>query len=550
MARNDNIKPDDDVPDFDAPDFDAIVVGAGFAGLYALYKLRQQGFSARAFEAGGDVGGTWYWNRYPGARCDIESMFYSYQFDDALQQDWTWSERYSPQPEILAYANHVADRFDLRGMVQFDTRVTSATWDDAAGLWTVETDGGANGRDRVSAHFFILGTGNLSSAQHAPDRGPGKIRRPDQSHRPLAARGRGFHRPGRGRHRHGIIGHLVDPGDRQAGPPRSPSSSARPTIRSPPGTSRSTTRSRIDIKANYKALREKAAQFFSCNILYPAGESPLEVDEATRAQDYEGKWREGGLGFIGTYRDLLLSDESNQTAADFVRAKIRKTVNDPAVAELLCPTNTIGCKRLCVDTDYYDTFNRENVHLVSVADTPIEKLTPEGVVVGGKTYAVDAIVFATGFDAMTGAILKIDIRGRDGQPIQDTWDGGPRTYLGLGVAGFPNMFTITGPGSPSVLANMIPAIEQHVDFILACMDHLRGSGKSRIEAGSDAQDAWVDHVNEVADLSLRATCNSWYVGANVPGKPRVFMPYIGGFPAYCEKCDAVAAAGYEGFAIS
>ncbi len=276
----------------------------------------------------------------------------------------------------------------------------------------------------------------------------------------------------------------------------------------------------------------------------------MEVDEATRAQDYEGKWREGGLGFIGTYRDLLLSDESNQTAADFVRAKIRKTVNDPAVAELLCPTNTIGCKRLCVDTDYYDTFNRENVHLVSVADTPIEKLTPEGVVVGGKTYAVDAIVFATGFDAMTGAILKIDIRGRDGQPIQDTWDGGPRTYLGLGVAGFPNMFTITGPGSPSVLANMIPAIEQHVDFILACMDHLRGSGKSRIEAGSDAQDAWVDHVNEVADLSLRATCNSWYVGANVPGKPRVFMPYIGGFPAYCEKCDAVAAAGYEGFAIS
>jgi cation diffusion facilitator CzcD-associated flavoprotein CzcO len=527
------------------PDMDAIVVGAGFAGLYSLYKLREAGFSARAFEAGGDVGGTWYWNRYPGARCDIESMFYSYQFDEELQQEWEWTERYSPQPEILAYANHVADRYDLRSFIQFDTRVMSAKWDDEAGLWTIETDQG----DRVTARFFILGTGNLSSTNvpeiEGRDSFAGPVYHTGQwPHEEVDFTGQRVAVIGTGSSAIQSIPEIA----KQAKHVSVFQRTANYTI---PAWNHALDPDVVkDIKANYPAIRAKAQTFFSCNIIYPAGESALEADEATRAHDYEDKWQTGGLGFIVTYRDLLLSDESNQTAANFVRGKIRETVDDPAVAELLCPTNTIGCKRLCVDTDYYKTFNRENVELISVAETPIQEIIPEGVVVDGKTYEADAIVFATGFDAMTGAILKIDIRGREGLPIQDAWNSGPRTYLGLGVAGFPNMFTITGPGSPSVLANMIPAIEQHVDFILGGMTHLRDTGNGRIEAEPDAQSAWGEHVNEVADASIRATCNSWYVGANVPGKPRVFMPYIGGFPAYCEKCDAVAAGGYEGFAIS
>ena len=527
------------------PDYDAVVVGAGFAGLYSLYKLRREGYSARAFEAGGDVGGTWYWNRYPGARCDIESMFYSYQFDDDLQQEWEWSERYSPQPEILDYANHVADRFDLRRDIQFDTRVTAAHWNDDAGLWTITTDKGAP----ITARFFILGTGNLSSANQPEIEGRDSFAGPiyhtgQWPHEEVDFTGQRVAVIGTGSSGIQSIPEIA----KQAAHVTVFQRTANYTI--PAWNQPLDPEVAADIKANYKALREKAAGFFSCNIIYPKGESALAADEAQRLDDYEDKWRDGGLGFIVTYRDLLLSDESNQTAADFVRNKIRETVTDPAVADLLCPTNTIGCKRLCVDTDYYATFNRENVDLVSVAETPIEKITPAGVVVDGKTYEADAIVFATGFDAMTGTILKIDIRGRDGRTIQDAWDGGPRTYLGLGVAGFPNMFAITGPGSPSVLANMIPAIEQHVDFIAGCMNHLRDTGQRQIEAEQEAQAAWGEHVNEVADASIRATCNSWYVGANVPGKPRVFMPYIGGFPAYCEKCDAVAASGYEGFAIS
>jgi cyclohexanone monooxygenase len=527
------------------PDFDAIVVGAGFAGLYSLYKLREAGFSARAFEAGGDVGGTWYWNRYPGARCDIESMFYSYQFDEDLQQEWEWTERYSAQPEILAYANHVADRFDLREFIQFDTRVTSAVWDNEAGLWTVETDQG----ERVTARFFILGTGNLSSTNMPEIEGRDSFEGPvyhtgQWPHEDVDFAGKRVAVIGTGSSGIQSIPEIA----KQATYVTVFQRTANYTI--PAWNEPLAPEVAKEIKQNYPALRAKAREFFSCNIIYPAGESPFDVDDATRIQDYENKWQAGGLGFIVTYRNLLQSDESNQTAADFVRNKIRETVHDPKVAELLCPTNTIGCKRLCVDTDYYKTFNRENVELVSVAETPIEKITPEGVVVEGKTYPADAIVFATGFDAMTGSILEINIRGRDGVRIQDTWDGGPKTYLGLTVAGFPNMFTITGPGSPSVLANMIPAIEQHVDFILGGMTHLRDTGKGRIEAEPDAQVSWGEHVNEVADISLRATCDSWYVGANVPGKPRVFMPYIGGFPDYCAKCEEVVDNGYTGFVLS
>ena len=526
-------------------EYDAIIVGAGFAGMYMLHRARGLGLKARVFEAGSGVGGTWYWNRYPGARCDIESMFYSYQFDDALQQEWNWSERYSPQPEILEYANHVADRYDLRRDIQFDTRVSAAHWDDEAGRWSVATEDG----ETVTAQYFILGTGNLSSANLPEIDGRDSFKGPTYHtgqwpHDPVDFTGQRVAVVGTGSSGIQSIPEIA----KQATSVTVFQRTANYTI--PAWNHELAPDVRQNIKDNYADLRAEAAKMLSCNIIYPAGDSALAEDEPTRDAEYEERWKTGGLAFIGAYRDLLLDEEANRTAADFVKSKIREIVKDPETAEKLSPTNIIGCKRLCVDTNYWDTYNQNHVSLVDVAETPIDKITPEGIVVGGQLYEADAIVFATGFDAMTGAILKIDIRGRNGLPIKEAWDGGPRTYLGIATAGFPNLFMVTGPGSPSVLANMIPAIEQHVDFIADCIAHLTETGQTRIDVEVPAQDDWVEHVNEVAGRSLRATCSSWYVGANVPGKPRVFMPYIGGFPAYSEKCRAVAANGYEGFTLA
>jgi cyclohexanone monooxygenase len=305
-----------------------------------------------------------------------------------------------------------------------------------------------------------------------------------------------------------------------------------------------------EIKADYAGFRARAKQTPTGNLFEVGGPSALAVSAEERTREYEARWQYGGLPFLAAYADLMFDEEANKTVADFVRAKIRTMVRDPAVADLLTPRNIIGCKRLCVDTGYYETFNRDNVTLVDVSDTLIERIAPDGVSVDGRVYAVDAIVFATGFDAMTGALLRIDIRGRAGEPLKAKWQDGPRSYLGLALAGFPNLFTITGPGSPSVISNMLPAIEQHVDWITDCLEYMRGHGLRRIEAQRDAEDAWVAHVGEVAGQSLRSSCSSWYVGANVPGKPRVYMPYIGGVPVYAEKCEQVAAGGYEGFALS
>ena len=389
-----------------SPDLDAVVVGAGFAGLYSLYKLRTLGFTAQAFEAGDDVGGTWYWNRYPGARCDIESMFYSYQFDDALQQEWEWSERYSAQPEILAYARHVADRFDLRRDITFGTLVTAARWVDETALWTVETDKG----EQVNARFLILGTGNLSSTNLPDIVGIGDFAGPiyhtgrwpqegvDFSGRKVAVIGTGSSAIQ-------AIPEIAKQADRVTVFQRT----ANYTI--PAWNGPLDPKVAADIKANYDTLRAKARHYFTCNIVEPEGDSALAVDEAARRADYEKKWGEGGLNFIGTYRDLLFDADANKTAADFVKAKIREIVKDPETAEDLCPTNIIGCKRLCADTDYYATYNRDNVRLVNLKKTPIERITAEGVVAGGDLHEADALVCATGFDAMTGTILKIDIQG-------------------------------------------------------------------------------------------------------------------------------------------
>jgi cation diffusion facilitator CzcD-associated flavoprotein CzcO len=532
-------------------DYDAVVVGAGFAGMYMLHRLRGIGVSARVFEAGDGVGGTWYWNRYPGARCDVESMQYSYQFSDELQQEWEWTERYATQPEILEYANHVADRFDLRRDMQFETRVQAATYDDTTCRWTISTDrGDADRADTVRAQFLIMATGCLSST-NIPDF-PGRDSFEGATYHTGKWPHEGVDFTGQ---RVGVIGtgsSAIQSIPIIAEHARELTVFQRTASYSVPAANRPLddvdTRA---IKADYDAFR--AANSLSPTAIgsqLPVSELPtLAVDPDERERIYEERWEQGGLPFLGAFFDLLLDKDANETAAEFVRAKIHGIVKDPAVADRLSPKTVIGCKRLCVDTGYFDTFNRPNVELVDVSESPIDAITPRGLRVDGREFAFDCIVFATGFDAMTGSLARIDIRGVGGQLLRDAWAEGPRTYLGLGSVGFPNFFTISGPGSPSVLTNMIVSIEQHVNWITDCIEYLRDNRYERIEPTLESQDAWVDFVNMVADFTLFPSCNSWYLGANVPGKPRVFMPLLG-FPMYVEKCDDVASKGYEGFALS
>jgi cation diffusion facilitator CzcD-associated flavoprotein CzcO len=525
--------------------FDVVIVGAGFAGLYMLHRLRTLGMSARALETGSGVGGTWYWNRYPGARCDVESMEYSYQFSDDLQQDWEWSERYAGQPEILRYANHVADRFDLRRDIRFNTRVTAATFDEQAKRWTIETADGA----RVSAAHCVMATGCLSSTNMPKLAGIETFRGPtyhtgNWPHAEVDLTDKRVGIIGTGSSAIQSIPIIAEQARHLFVFQRTPNY-AVPARNAPldPAAQRA-------VKADYAGLRARARQMRN-GIQYPVNEA--HAAEATKDElrrEFEARWARGGLSFLGSFADLIIDRTANETAAEFVRSKIRAVVHDPAVADALSPRTVFGCKRLCIDTGYYETFNRANVTLVDVSRTPVERITADGVVVAGTSFALDVIIFATGFDAMTGALLKVDIRGRGGRPLRDKWAEGPRTYLGVAIAGFPNLFTITGPGSPSVLTNMLPTIEQHVDWIADCIAHARSRGIAVVEATAEAEDAWVAHVNEVAGMTLFPSCNSWYLGANIPGKPRVFMPYIGGFPAYVEKCREVVANGYAGFALT
>jgi cyclohexanone monooxygenase len=527
-------------------DLDAVVVGAGFAGLYALHRLRGLGLSVRVYEAGDGIGGTWYWNRYPGARCDVESLEYSYSFSGELEQEWHWTERYASQPEILKYAEHVADRFDLRRDIRLSTRVTKAVFEETANRWAIETDRG----EQVRARFCLMATGCLSAAQVPDIPGRTSFQGPwyHTGHWPHA----GVDFTGQ---RVGIIGtgssaiQSIPIIAKQARHlyvfQRTPNYSV-PAHNAPldPGHERRW-------KADYPAHRSQARESRAGLVLERNDKSALEVSADERREAYERHWQRGGLGFSATFADLLTNRDANETAAEFFRGKIRSIVRDPAVADTLAPRDyPLGTKRLCVDTGYYDTFNRDNVTLIDLRKTPIQAITPDGLRTSAAEYTFDSLVFATGFDAMTGALLAIDIRGRGGRTLRDAWAEGPRTYLGLTVAGFPNLFMITGPGSPSVLSNMIVSIEQHVDWIADCITHLRGHGHTAIEATAEAQEQWVKHVNEVGHLTLYPLANSWYMGANVPGKPRIFMPYIGGVGAYRQHCDAVAARGYEGFTLT
>ena len=529
-------------------DFDVVIVGAGFSGLYALYRMREVlGLSARVYEAGDGVGGTWYWNRYPGARCDSESFYYSYSFSEELQQEWAWSTKYPEQPEILSYLEHVAERFDLVRDIQLSTRVTAAVFQDDRDCWEVHTDTG----DVVTARFFISAVGCLSAA-NVPSI-PGLDRFEGEWHHTGAWPHEGVDFGGK---RVGLVG--TGSTGIQATPVVAEQAEhlyvfQRTPNYSVPARNHPLTPEQLqEIKTNYAEIRRKCRESYAGFPYDLTLTSATAVSDEERLATYERLWaEEGGFKFIyGSYFDLLFNQAANDTAAEFIRGKIRQIVKDPVVAEKLVPKDyPYGTKRPPIDTDYFETFNRPNVTLVDVRETPITDVVPSGIRTTDADYDVDIIVFATGFDAMTGSLLKIDIRGRDGMRLQEKWEAGPRTYLGLQVAGFPNMFTITGPGSPAVLANMPTAIEQHVEWIGDCVAHLRTHGLTRIEATAEAEEAWVDHVRQVAELTLYPQANSWYLGANIPGKKRVFMPYVGGFLPYTLRCAEVAERGYEGFAL-
>ena len=524
--------------------FDVVIVGAGFAGMYALLKLRELGFTVKVVEAGDGVGGTWFWNRYPGARCDVNSLEYSYQFSEELQQEWSWSEKYAPQPEILKYANHVADRFDLRRDIQFSTRAISMVLQESS-RWILTTQSG----EQFESQFCIMATGCLSKFNIPKFEGlenyKGEVLHTgDWPIHEVDFRGKNVGIIGTGSSAIQAIPIIAE----QA---RSLTVFQRTASFSIPAHNAATDKEyEKSIKTDYAEFRRSNSLRYAALNNNPNPVSALELESDERDAYYQSRWSDGGLAFLASFNDIGSNLEANKTAAAFVRGKIREIVKDQTVAELLCPKTVLGCKRLCVDTNYYQTFNRDNVKLVDIAEVGIDKISDRGLIAKGEEFGFDTLIFATGFDAMTGALLDIDIRGRDNLSLREKWQDGPKNYLGLTINGFPNLFTITGPGSPSVLANMIVAIEQHVEWIASCLCYLRDNSKHRIEAEGAAEESWVKLVNDIADHTLYSSgCNSWYTGANIPGKPRNFMPYLG-YPSYVEKCESVAEQGYSGFKIS
>jgi cyclohexanone monooxygenase len=535
---------------------DALIIGAGFAGMYMLHSLTNSGLDVLVLEEGDGVGGTWYWNRYPGARCDVPSVEYSYSFSDELQQAWEWSSKYSTQPEILEYANHVADRFDLRRHIRFGERVMSATYQEKSKVWHVATSPG----NRYEARYCVMATGSISSINKPKFAGIDSFKGD-------------WYITGRWPHENvdlsgksvGIIG--TGSTGVQAIPVIAEKAKHLTVFQRTANYTIPANNGPLDpeeikeVKDNYQSIRERQRQtragimvrvskdLIHYDALDMGTKSALEVSEEERTKEYQKRWDTGFHGFLTGYTDIGFNEDANETAAEFVRSKIREIVKDPSTAEILSPKNAIGCKRLCADTNYFETYNRDNVSLIDVNQTPIETLVPEGIKTSEKVFDLDVVIFAIGFDALTGALTSIDITGKKGKKLTDKWADGPRSYLGLSVEGFPNMFTITGPGSPSVLGNMMVAIEQHVEWIAQCINDMESLGKTEIEADTVAEDEWMDHVENLASQTLRYSCNSWYLGANVPGKKRVFMPYIGGYDVYRKRCSEIASEGYSGFTL-
>jgi cation diffusion facilitator CzcD-associated flavoprotein CzcO/acetyl esterase/lipase len=522
-----------------------VVVGAGFAGMYLLHRLRKLGFATHVVEAGDDVGGTWYWNRYPGARCDVESIDYSYSFDPELEGEWKWSEKYATQPEILRYAQHVAERFDLRKDIQFSTRVGAAQWDETSGRWNLQLSDGS----RVNAQHYVMASGCLSVPKEVDIAGTelftgDKYWTSRWPHAGVDFTGKRVAVIGTGSSAIQSIPIIAKQASQLTVFQRTPNFSI------PAWNGQSSDEKRAEYSADPVAYRAAARLSGGGVPTVRSTISALAVSDSERLEAYEVAWQRGGIiGFLATYSDHITNEAANELIAEFVRNKIRAVVKDPVTAETLCPTSfPIGTKRLCVDSGYYETFNLSHVRLIDLHQQPIVTITAGGIDVTGESMEFDAIIFATGFDAMTGAIVGVDITGRHGLTLKEAWADGPKTYLGLMALGFPNLYMVTGPGSPSVLSNMIVSIEQHVDWITDCVVDMRANNLDEIEPTSTAVDGWVQHVNDFADITLMPKANSWYMGANVPGKPRVFLPYAGGVDRYRQACDEVVANDYLGFA--
>ncbi|MQF84733.1 MAG: NAD(P)/FAD-dependent oxidoreductase [SAR202 cluster bacterium] len=527
-------------------ELDVIIVGAGFSGLYMLYKMRKMNLKALIIERASDAGGTWFWNRYPGARCDIESIEYSYSFSDELQQEWNWSNRYSDQSEILEYINYVVKKFNLKENIVFNTSVKSATFDENLKNWILETDSKS-----YSSKFCVMATGTLSSIKQPNFDGLENFKGDwyvtgEWPHEKLDFTSKKVAIVGTGSSAVQSIPVIAEEAKNLTVFQRSPNY----TI---PANNRPLTEKELsNAKSSYDQIREKA-KYTRAGIGYNQFEERklLDLSSEEIKKELNNRWKIGGQEiFTAGFTDVGVNVEANKIVADFVKSKIKEIVKDPNVAELLSPEDAIGCKRLCADTNYFETYNRENVELIDLNSNPINSITENGILTNDKEFKFDTIIFATGFDAMTGALQAIDITGKNGKKLKQVWKDGPKSFLGLLINGFPNLFTVTGPGSPSVLTNMMVAIEQHVEWISDCINFLSKSNLKEVEADEFFQIEWMDHIEEVAKNTLRYTCNSWYVGANVPGKKRVFMPYAGGFGKYREKCDEIAENNYSILRIS
>jgi cation diffusion facilitator CzcD-associated flavoprotein CzcO/acetyl esterase/lipase len=528
-------------------DVDVAVAGAGFAGMYLIHRLRGLGFTVQGFEKAADVGGTWYWNRYPGARCDVESLDYSYSFDPELEDEWQWSEKYATQPEILRYADHVATKHDLRKHFRFETGIATARWEEDASRWRLVTTDG----DELTARHYVMATGCLSQPKLPPDI-PGVDAFAGETYYTSQWPHEGVDFTGK---RVGVIG--TGSSGIQSIPIIAEQAAELTVFQRTPnfsiparnGEIRSVKREAL--AGRHDEYREEARWSQAGVPLTLPTEGALQLDPDELKRRLDAGWEEGTLfGLSRAFNDAAVNQAANDILADYIRDRIREIVDDPEVAEELCPTDhPFGTKRPCLDSGYYATFNRPHVSLVNLRKDPIKEITATGLTTESRSFEFDALVFATGFDAMTGAIVAVDIEGRDGLTIKQKWADGPLTYLGLMVVGFPNFYTITGPQSPSVLSNMMVSIEQHVEWISDTIDHLRSRGLGVIEPTATAEAGWVQHTNDCADITLYPKANSWYMGANVPGKPRVFLPYIGGVGVYRQICDDVVEQGYLGFEL-
>jgi cation diffusion facilitator CzcD-associated flavoprotein CzcO len=529
-----------------ATEFDAIVLGAGFSGLYMLYRLREAGFSTRVYEAGEGVGGVWYWNRYPGARCDSESIYYNYTFSEELYKEWTWSSRYPEQAEILQYLNFVADKFDLRRDIQFQTRITAAQYDESNHKWRIQMDNGAI----VSAKYFITAVGCISSANIPSIKGLDNFQGEwyhtgHWPHEKVEFTGKRVGVIGTGSSGIQAIPVIAEEAEHLTVFQRTPQYSV-------PARNRPYNEEFIhQAKANFHELKREMRESLRGFPGKPGERSALEVTPEERQAAYEAAWEAGGLGVRSLYKDLLDDEAANNTVSEFIRSKIREVVHDPNVSEKLMPTYYFATKRPVIDTNYFETYNRENVKLVDLRRAPIEEITPKGLRTADGEYELDTIVFATGYDGVTGALFKLDIRGKGGVTLKEKWAEGAqvRTHIGIATASFPNLFMITGPESPNVLSNMPVSIEQHVEWIADCVTYLRDHGVETIEATVEAEEVWSEHCREVADSTLYTKADSWYTGANIREKPRGFPIYLGGVGQYRKICDEVAANGYTGFTL-